>query len=128
MPRELNSNAEQRAAFGAALYGAAALAGLERVSDLRAALEDAGFAMTHSQVKRWIDGESEPQRPVVLALEEICGVTPGHLSMHLGWIPAGLTSARKVSTVEEAVLADKRLGPAERRVLIDLLRSLRKKQ
>jgi len=84
--------------------------------------------MTHSQVKRWIDGESEPQRPVVLALEEICGVTSGHLSMHLGWIPAGLTSARKVSTVEEAVLADKRLGAAERGIIVDLVRSLRKKQ
>ena len=128
MPRELNSNAEQRAAFGAALYAAAVNAGLSKVRDLSDALNDEGYEITYNQVKRWIDGGSEPQRPMVLALEELCGLTPGSLSFHFGWIPAGLTSARKVSTVEEAVLADKRLGAAERGIIVDLVRSLRKKQ
>jgi hypothetical protein len=122
----MNSNADQRAAFGAALYAAAGTAGFDKVRDLSDALNDAGYEITYNQVKRWIDGDSEPQRPMVLALEELCGLMPGSLSFHFGWIPAGVASARKVSTVEEAVMADKALGSRERRVILDLVRGLRK--
>jgi len=127
MGREVNSNEAERAAFGAALYESAFNAGYARPSQLGAALREAGFSITDTQVDRWIKGVSEPQRPMVTALEQLCDLSPGALSRHLGWLPLNAGKAAKVATVEEAVMADKTLGARERRVIVDMVRGLRKK-
>lgn len=126
MGREVNSTEAERSAFGSALYSAASGAGFAKVSQLGAALREAGFEITDTQVKRWIDGASEPQRPLVIALEQLCDLNPGALSRHLGWLPLNVGKAGKVATVEEAVMADNSLGARERRVVLDLVRGLRK--
>jgi hypothetical protein len=123
MGREVNSSDAERSAFGAALYSASSGAGFAKVSQLGAALREAGFEITDTQVKRWIDGASEPQRPLVTALEQLCDLNPGTLSRHLGWLPLNVG---KVSSIEEAIAADKSLGARERRVVLDLVRGLRK--
>lgn len=127
MGREINSSEAERAAFGAALYAAAAGSGWSKPSQLGAALREAGFSITDTQVDRWIKGVSEPQRPMVTALEQLCDLNPGALSRHLGWLPLDTGKAGKTVTVEEAVMADKSLGARERRVVLDLVRGLRKK-
>ena len=127
MGREVNSNEAERAAFGAALYESALNAGYARTSQLGAALREAGFSITDTQVDRWIKGVSEPQRPMVTALEQLCDLNPGALSRHLGWLPLPTGKPAKIATVEEAVMADKTLGARERRVIVDMVRGLRKK-
>jgi len=127
MGRETNSNEAERATFGAALYAAAARAGWSKPSQLGAAMREAGFSITDTQVDRWLRGMSEPQRPMVTALEQLCDLSPGALSRHLGWVPLNAGKAGNVVTVEEAVMADKSLGARERGVILDVVRGLRKK-
>lgn len=130
MARELNSTEEQRQAFSAALELSLKVAGINSIAELLVLLSNAGFLMTDSGVRRWVFQAVEPQRPIVLELERICGLAPGELSRHLGWVPVdGSTGvARKapeVISIEQAVNADRTLKTADKRIVIDLVKALR---
>jgi hypothetical protein len=63
----------------------------------------------------WVNGDTEPTRPKVWAIEEALGAKAGSLSRLLGYLPVG---ARPVTTVAAAVEADPALGDDARRVLL----------
>ena len=90
MGRQSNTSDEQRKAFSVALKAAMAAAGIESAAQLHRRALVAGVDKTASAVGHWTTGYSEPSRPEVLVIEEICEVEPGHLSRHLGWIPVGI--------------------------------------
>ena len=122
MARHSNTSTDQRKAFGMALEAAMAAAEIHSVAELHRRGILAGMEKTQSSFAHWIRGESEPSRPEVLTLEEICQVEPGQLSRHLGWIP--LEASTDV-TVEEAVLADSSISAANKAILLGLITQLR---
>jgi len=122
MARHMNTSSEQRLAFGLALEAAMAAAEIQSTAELHRRGILAGMEKTQSSFAHWIRGESEPSRPEVLTLEEICDVEPGTLSRHLGWIP--LEASTDV-TIEEAVLADPSINAANKAILLGLITQLR---
>jgi hypothetical protein len=123
MARQTNTTDEQRKAFSVALKAAMAAAGVESAAQLHRHALVAGIDKTSSAVGHWTTGYSEPARPEVLILEQICEVEPGHLSRHLGWVPVGIS---KDTTIEQMVLADRDLTDANKATLLGLIEMLRR--
>jgi hypothetical protein len=123
MARHSNTSDEQRKAFGVALEAAMTAADIRSAADLHRRGILAGMEKTQSSFAHWLRGQSEPSRPEVLTLEEICEVEPGYLSRHLGWIPV---AADPETTVEQLILADPDLTDASRTILLALLEKLRR--
>lgn len=90
--------------------------GQRRQADLAEAINKA-----QSVISAWENGTLEPRPfPVdIAALEDACGLTPGGLSKHLGWVP--VTAA---GSPEQAILDDPRFTPNQRRLLIALIAEL----
>ena len=126
MAFEQNSTEDQRRAFAETLSLAIDMAGIGSVAELLRQLEARGITMTDSGVRRWLNGAGEPQRPVVLELEQLCGLAPGVLSHHLGWAPVE-TSGREVAgvSIEDAVVADRTLKASDKAIIVDLINALR---
>lgn len=100
-----------------------AAAGIESAAQLHRRALVAGVDKTASAVGHWTTGFSEPSRPEVLVIEEICEVEPGHLSRHLGWIPVGINYE---TTIEQLILADRDLTDANKATLLGLIEQLRR--
>ena len=121
----MDANSEQRRAFGRALR--------QRLEDLghsrawlgaevaRLELGEGSRAYTASAVTMWVNGETEPTRPKVWAIEAALGARPGGLSRLLGYLPL---EARPVMTVPAAIDADPLLGEEGRRVLVAVYRAV----
>jgi hypothetical protein len=125
MGRHSNTSSEQRKAFGVALEVAMAAAQIRSGAELHRLGVLAGIDKSQSSFVTWSRGESEPSRPEVLILEQICGVQPGHLSRHLGWVPVGIS---KDTTIEQLILSDRDLTDANKATLLGLLEQLRRVQ
>ena len=123
MARQTNTTDQQRKAFSVALKAALAAAGVESAAQLHRRALVAGVDKTASAVGHWTTGHSEPSRPEVLILEQICEVEPGHLSRHLGWIPVDVDSE---TTIEQLILADRDLTDANKATLLGLIEMLRR--
>src|SRR6478752_10383788 len=103
----MDANSEQRRAFGRALR--------QRLEDLgrsrawlgaevaRLELGEGSRGYTASAVTMWVNGDTEPTRPKVWAIEAALGAKPGALSRLLGYLPL---EARPVTTVTAAIEAD----------------------
>jgi hypothetical protein len=115
-----NSTDEQRKAFGEALLFAISASGLE-LGALAAQITGANVDTARKNMKAWTSGEREPSRPQVLMLEELLGLTPGALSCHLGWVPAGAGG----SSLDVAITLDPSLTDAQRQALLQILRTFR---
>jgi hypothetical protein len=123
MARQTNTTDEQRKAFSVALKAAMAAAGVESAAQLHRRALVAGIDKTASAVGHWTTGYSEPARPEVLILEQICEVEPGHLSRHLGWVPVSISED---TTIEQLILADRDLTDANKATLLGLIEMLRR--
>ena len=117
---ERNSTAEQQKAFGAALLFAIQAAHVDYVTLGQQVTGNAPEA-ARKAIQRWTSGEREPSRPQVLMLEELLGLTPGALSCHLGWVPAGAGG----SSLDVAITLDPSLTDAQRQALLQILRTFR---
>jgi len=75
--------------------------------------------VSQSAISGWINGQSVPNHNVVFAIERALDVTPGFLSHHLGYIPAGTSPP---CSVPDAVDADPLLDDVRRAALLALYR------
>jgi hypothetical protein len=125
MSRNSSTTVEQRKAFSVALEAAMQSAGIRSAADLYRRGSAAGIDRTADTFNKWFRGESEIAVPHVLILEQICGVEPGHLSRHLGWVPVGVSEQ---TTIEQLILVDRNLTDANKATLLGLLEQLRRVQ
>lgn len=122
MARNISSNETQRAAFGLALEAAARSAGIKSTRDLWRAGLAAGITRGEDTYGMWMRGVNEPSRADVLILESVCKLSPGTLSRCFGWVPVGVDPS---ITVEAAIASDPDLSPERKRILLELLVTLR---
>jgi len=122
MSRNVSTTSDQRLAFGHALESAMHAKGMRFVAELHRAGSEAGIAKTAETFATWVRGEFEPARHEVLILEKICGLEPGHLSRHLGWVPVGVDQS---ATIEQLILADDALSDDAKASLVMMLQTLR---
>ena len=125
MSRNSSTTVEQRKAFSVALEAAMQSAGIRSAADLYRRGSAAGIDRTADTFNKWCRGETEISLTYVLILEQVCGVEPGHLSRHLGWVPVGVDEA---PTVEQLILADRDLTDANKATFLGLLEQLRRGQ
>lgn len=86
-----------------------------RQADLAERLtSDLGQKVTQANVSQWVNGDHEPPRRMVFAIERCLDLKPGALSRVLGYLPV---NARAVTTVEDALAADPRLSPEAQSLL-----------
>jgi hypothetical protein len=115
----MDATNEQRHAFGQAVKRR--LVDLDRsrawlgAEVARLEVGEGARPYTASAVTMWVNGDTEPTRPKVWAIEAALGAKPGSLSRLLGYLPV---EARPVSTVVAAIEADPALGDEARRVLL----------
>lgn len=124
VPKVAESSAtdEQLESFGRALVTALNAKGLTSgaLLGLVAAKTDNG---KRSVINRWMNGEAEPSRPKVIAIEQVLELEPGTLSRHLGWLPL---DAANVPGVEASILADADLTPTQKNILLAALQDFRR--
>jgi hypothetical protein len=125
MSRNNSTTVEQRKAFSVALQAAMQSAGIRSAADLHRRGSAEGIDRTADTFTAWCRGESEIAMPHVLILEKVCGVEPGHLSRHLGWVPVGVD---ETPTVEQLILADPNLSDGNKATFLGLLEQLRRGQ
>jgi hypothetical protein len=123
MSRNSSTTVEQRKAFSVALEAAMQSAGIRSAADLYRRGLAAGIDRTADTFNKWCRGETEIALTYVVILEQICGVEPGHLSRHLGWVPV---EADPSVTIEQLILAEPDLSAAQKQALLTLLESMRK--
>jgi len=115
----MDATNEQRRAFGQAVRQRLADLGRSRAwlgaEVARLELGEGARPYTASAVTMWVNGETEPTRPKVWAIEAALGAPPGTLSQLLGYLPLG---ARTITSVPDAVAADPQLSDEARRVLL----------
>jgi transcriptional regulator with XRE-family HTH domain len=102
-------------------FGLALAAVLQRGDQTRLAQ---ALDSSTSTISGYVKGESEPPPRTAVRIEEVLGVEPGSLTIHLGYLPP---AARDISitTPEEAIIADASLTGRAKRVLLDLLSEFR---
>ena len=78
-----------------------------------------------SAVTQWETGKTTPHRDRVFAIEYALGLRQGTLAQFLGFGPArGTPVTFRQVTVTDAILADEKLTPSQRQLLIALYREL----
>lgn len=121
----MDATTEQRTAFGRAVKERLTALGRSRAwlgaEVARLELGDGARPYTASAVTMWVNGDTEPTRPKVWAIEAALGAKPGSLSRLLGYLPL---DARPATTVTAAIEADPRLGTEGRRALLAAYRAL----
>ena len=122
MARNISSSESERAAFGVALEAAARSAGIRSTRDLWRAGKTAGITRGEDTYGMWVRGINEPSRADLLLLEQVCALPPGTLSRCFGWVPVGVDPS---VTVEAAISADQGLSTERKRILLELLATLR---
>lgn len=121
MPKKTNDDRraeeeEDRPAFGQALGEALAARGMTQ-SELGARL---GFQQ--GTVSGWVTGLNPPERrQTVFELERALELPPGHLSLHLGYLPPAAAGAPVVD-VETAIRLDPLLPEEAKGAFITLYR------
>lgn len=114
MPATLTANEKRRSSFGSALTKAMRLQRLTQ-SELGEMLGDIG----QSSISAWTTGNAlPPDVETVFALERALRLPPGHLSKHLGFLPA------KLAMVPNAVRADDRLDDDGQRIMLTTYKDL----
>lgn len=116
------STDDQRRNFAEALTMYLARANM-RPADLMRALQAEGFPAHQASMSHWTKGQAEPVRHVVYAMERLLNLQPGLLFRHLGYLPTFAVSIAPVD-VETALLADDRLTPDQRQLLLATYRTL----
>lgn len=105
-------------AFGRALSDALAQSRKTQTAVAKA------IGVSTSTLSDWKLGKSEPERPAVtFALERELGVDPGHLSRHLGYVPAE-AAAR---SWRNALVHDPEIDDRIREALLAVIRALEAK-
>jgi hypothetical protein len=121
----MDANTEQRQMFGRALRRRLEDLGRSRAwlgaEVARLELGEGSRPYTASAVTMWVNGDTEPTRPKVWAIETALGAKPGALSRLLGYLPL---DARPVATVPAAIDADPLLGDDARKVLVAVYRAV----
>lgn len=117
MPATLTADETRRARFGDALAEAM------RVRQItQAALGELLDEMRQSSISAWRTGSAlPPDVETVFRLEKALKLAPGHLSRHLGFLPAKRATAPSVS---EAIMADSHLDAAGQRILLTAYQEL----
>lgn len=100
-------------------FGAALAAALRRRGMSQRVLTDLLGRTAQSSVSAWTRGDAVPTPEVVFEIERIIEVPPGHLSQHIGYVPAG---AEPPASVVSAIDADPLLEPVHRQALLALYR------
>jgi hypothetical protein len=121
MSRTAAATEAQKFGFAAALRAYLARANLTQ-EKLRQLLADDGFDVGQGTMSKWTLGKATPPNATVEAIEHHLDLVPGVLSRHLGWLP--LSSVDLGPDVETAILADERLTPDQREVLLATYRAL----
>jgi transcriptional regulator with XRE-family HTH domain len=121
MSRPAVSSEAQRFGFATALRAYAARANLSQ-EQLRQRLAADGILVGQGTMSKWTLGKATPPNATVEAMEHHLDLVPGVLSRHLGWLP--LTAVDLGTDAETAILADDRLTPDQREVLLATYRAL----
>lgn len=87
----------------------------------RAIADELGIPPT--TLSGWVKGRRTPSNDEAIQLEEVLELEPGTLTVHLGFLPLGAREVN-IASVEEAVIADARLGGDQKRIVLDLIRSM----
>jgi len=115
----MDTSDEQRQAFGRAVRHRLEDLGRSRAwlggEVARREMGEGSRPYTASAVTMWVNGDTEPTRPKVWAIEQTLGTKPGTLSRLLGYLPL---DARAVTTVPGAIEQDSRLDQEARRILL----------
>lgn len=77
-----------------------------------------------STVSGWINGTRTPDPDDTFAIERALELEPGRLSHLLGYLPLDARTV-EVSEPEDAIIADGSLPGREKRLLLDMLASIR---
>lgn len=121
----MDTSDDQRRAFGRAVRQRLEDLGRSRawLGQQVAAIElgDGARPYTASAVTMWVNGDTEPTRPKVWAIEKALNARPGSLSRLLGYLPL---DAKPVASVPAAIESDARLDAEGRRVLMAVYRVL----
>ena len=123
MGRQVESSEQQRRAFGAAVEASMYAAQIAGFADLSRRLAELGVDRHEQTIGQWCKGLSEPRRSEVFAIEQVCGVEPGTLSRHLGYVPVDVDPS---VTIEQLIAADPDLTEEDRHLVLGVLRSIRK--
>lgn len=102
-----------------ATFGRALAAALRRRGISQRTLADLLGRTAQSSVSAWTRGDTAPGPEVVFEMEQVLEVPPGHLSQHLGYVPAGI---QPPASVVAAIEADPLLEPVHRQALLALYR------
>ena len=77
---------------------------------------------TQASVSAWVNGQAEPVRKTVYAIEKALDLSPGALSRSLGYVP--VETLGEDATVEEVVTRSDLIGNMSKKTLIELFRAL----
>jgi len=102
-------------------FGEALAEALGACSWTQRELADA-LGITQSAISAWKYGNAEPSPVTVFRIEQVLGIEPGTLSIHLGFLPVGAGSAEV--SFDAAIACDPRLDDQARRVLRATYREL----
>lgn len=81
----------------------------------------AAVGASQAMVSRWARGEVVPDLDTIVAIEVACGTPRGHILRLAGYV-------EEVTDVPSAVLADPKLSPVQRDMLLDVYRGLLKRK
>lgn len=111
-----NTARERRRQFGAVLNEALNVRSMKQ-SDLANAV-----GTTQSAISAWITGKSEPGARTVFLVETALDVSPGYLSIILGYIPPNARTS--VPSPEEQIAHSTSLTDDSKKVIISVMRTL----
>lgn len=111
-----NSARERRKQFGAVLNEALNVRSMKQ-SDLAQAV-----GTTQSAISAWITGKSEPGARTVFLVETALDVSPGYLSIILGYIPPNARAT--IPSPEEQVAHSTNWTDDSKKVIISVMRTL----
>lgn len=74
------------------------------------------LGVAQNTISRWSTGEVEPRLDDIVAIEDACGLTRGHILRAAGYVATG-------EQPEDALAADHRLDPARRQLLVAAYRA-----
>ncbi len=114
-----NASDQRRKQFGGVLNEALTVRAMKQ-SDLAEAV-----GTTQSAVSAWITGKSEPGARTVFLVETALDVSPGYLSIILGYIPPSAKNVQQ--TPEEQVAHSTTWTEDSKKVILSVMRTLASK-
>lgn len=98
-------------------FGLALSAAMRRGDQARLAV---ALDLSTSTINGYAKGASEPPPRTAVAIEQVLGVEPGSLTIHLGYLPPSAAEV-SVSDIEGAIISDERLDGRSKRLLLELV-------